>query len=231
MVTHRTYTMEEYVEFAERMNDFGNFERVNGEIVPVHGNDPVDDSLIEYVLRRDFDEKQITTHFDMPTREHDIIIADLIELLILLGKTEFLRVYGQKTSVFIPSTGNAREPDVVIVNKKEEQRNASHQVLNPLVLIEVLSKSTAAKDKSDKLEEYQTIDSLQEYVIVWQNTPKVVVYRKLQANRWEQEILAGLEHTAQLTSLNVSIPLKDIYENIGFAEPENKQNDTPSPTI
>ncbi len=228
MVTHRTYTMEEYVEFAERMNDFGNFERVNGEIVPVHGNDPVDDSLIEYVLRRDFDEKQITTHFDMPTQTHDDIIANLIGLLII---ENHLRIYGQKTSVFIPATGNAREPDVLIVDKKSQQRNASHQVLNPLVLIEVLSKSTAAKDKSDKLEEYQTIESLQEYMIVWQNTPKVVVYRKIGANKWEQEILSGLEHTAQLTSLNISIPLKDIYENIGFAEPEKKQNDTNSPTI
>lgn len=217
MVAHRIYTQEEYVEFAERMNDFGNFEWVNGEIVPVHGNDPVDDGLIEYVLSKNFDEKQITTHFDMPTREHDDIIANLIRLLII---ENHLRIYGQKTSVFIPATGNAREPDVLVVDRKSQQRNVSHQVLNPLVLVEVLSKSTAAKDKSDKLEEYQTIESLQEYVIVWQNTPKVVVYRKIGSNKWEQEILAGLELSAELTSLNVSIPLKDIYENIDFTEKE-----------
>jgi Uma2 family endonuclease len=215
MVTHRIYTMEEYVEFAERMNDFGNFEWVNGEIVSVHGNNPIEESLIDYVLSSDFDEKQITTHFDMPTLEHDDIIANLIRLLIV---EKHLRVYGQKTSVFIPSTGNAREPDVLIVDRKSQQRNASHQVLNPLVLVEVLSKSTAAKDKSDKLEEYQTIESLQEYVIVWQNTPKVVIYRKKAPNKWEQEILTGLEAAVGIVSLNVSIALKDIYENIDFAE-------------
>lgn len=217
MVKHITYTMQEYVEFAERMNDFGNFERVNGEIVPVHGNNPVDDSLVGYVLSKDFDEKQITTHFDMPTREHDVIISDLIELFILLEKAKVFRMYGQKTSVFIPGTGNAREPDIVIVDRKKEQRNEAHQVLNPLVLVEVLSKSTAAKDKSDKLEEYQTIESLQEYIIVWQNTPKVVIYRKIGPNKWEQEILTGLDTSVEVASLNASIALKDIYENINFA--------------
>jgi len=196
------------------MNDFGNFERVNGEIVPVHGNNPVDDSLVGYVLGKDFDEKQIATHFDLPTREHDDITANLISLLIV---EKYLRVYGQKTSVFIPGTGNAREPDVVIVSKKDQQRNALHQVLNPLVLVEVLSKSTAAKDKSDKLDDYQTIESLQEYMIVWQNAPKVVIYRKIRPNKWEQEILTGLDTAVEVASLNASIALKDIYENIGFA--------------
>jgi Uma2 family endonuclease len=213
--------MEDYVAFAERMNDFGNFEWVNGEIIPVHGNEPVDDSLIDYVLSDDFDERQLTTtRFDIPTQKHDIIIADLIELLVLLGKTKVFRAYGQKTAVFIADTGNAREPDVVVVDKTQEQRNRQHQVLNPLLLVEVLSKSTAAKDKSDKLEEYQTLESLQDYVIIWQDTPKAVVYRKISPSKWEQEILIGPEAVLTLQSMAVSVPLKDLYAGVDFSETE-----------
>ena len=105
----------------------------------------------------------------------------------------------------------------MVADKAREQRNQQHQVLNPL---EVLSKSTAAKDKSDKLEEYQTLESLQDYVIIWQDTPKAVVYRKISPNKWEQEILTGPEAILTLQTLAVSVPLKYLYAGVDFSETE-----------
>jgi Uma2 family endonuclease len=68
-------------------------------------------------------------------------------------------IYSQGTDVYVPEADKGYKPDVVLVQKDVEKRE-NHHILNPLATFEVLSKSTQAKDKTEKLDGYQSIESL-----------------------------------------------------------------------
>ncbi|MDW8296753.1 MAG: Uma2 family endonuclease, partial [Raineya sp.] len=109
-----------------------------------------------------------------------------------------------------------REPDLVVVEKKREQRNTFQQVLNPVMLVEVLSKSTEKIDLVDKLEEYQKIPSVQVYMVVWQDKYKVLIYSRKEEFIWEERIYEGLNKTAFVPFFDIEIPLNRIYEDVSF---------------
>jgi Uma2 family endonuclease len=90
-------------------------------------------------------------------------------------------------------------------------------VLHPLVIVEVLSRSTQAKDKLDKLEEYQGLPSLEQYVLVWQDQPLAVVHTRLGEDLWQQQILKGLDKEIGLPGLGARLPLAQVYEGVTFA--------------
>ncbi len=214
MVLTRTHTLEDYALFCERMNDFALFEYVSGQIIPVQSMKAVEESLIDYVLSPDFDEKEITTQFEMPTQKHDRIVTNLYGSFYMLRKQTGLIVYAQATTVVIPQIERGRNPDLILVNEESEKRNKLHQIVNPLAVFEVLSKSTQAKDKSEKLTEYQQIDNLQAYIIISQFETQVTVFQRIAKNKWEQEILNSLEDSFFLKCTETEIHLKDIYEGI-----------------
>jgi Uma2 family endonuclease len=81
------------------------------------------------------------------------------------------------------------------------------------VIFEVLSPSTEASDRREKLVNYQTIASLQEYVLVSQDKIKVEVYRQDLQGDWTMEVL-GSEDTLVLNSINLSLTMADIYVDI-----------------
>jgi Uma2 family endonuclease len=205
MLTQKTITLEEAAEFSERMHGFGHFEFANGQIIPVHSMEPVDESFIEYVLSPDFFNKPSIPFFPVPTQKHDKIVSNLQGNLFIASQEKDFTVYSQTTLVHIPvralvsKTENYREPDVVLLSETEEQRNALHQVLNPMLLIEVLSPSTQARDKYEKVEEYQSLESLRQYIIVWQDRMKVMVYSKIKENHWDQKTFT--QPTEQLAIL------------------------------
>ncbi len=102
-------------------------------------------------------------------------------------------------------------PDVVVTCSSEDRDN--YFVNYPCVIFEVLSPSTEVSDRREKLVNYQTIGSLQEYVLVSPDEIKVEVYRQNLQGNWTQEIL-GIEDKLVLNSVNLSLTMTDIYEDI-----------------
>ncbi len=102
-------------------------------------------------------------------------------------------------------------PDVVVTCSPEDQDK--YLVNYPCVIFEVLSPSTEVSDRREKLVNYQIIGSLQEYVLVSQDEIKVEVYRQDLQRNWTKEIL-GSEDKLVLNSVNFSLTMTDIYEDI-----------------
>lgn len=102
-------------------------------------------------------------------------------------------------------------PDVLITCSPKDRDK--YFVNYPCVIFEVLSPSTEVSDRREKLVNYQTISSLQEYVLVSQNEIKVEVYRQDLQGDWTMEVL-GSEDTLILNSINLSLTMADIYEGI-----------------
>ncbi len=102
-------------------------------------------------------------------------------------------------------------PDVVVSCELQTQ---DQFVLNsPSLIVEVLSPSTEVIDKREKLQNYQTILSLQEYVLVAQDQVHMEIYRRIDEENWTRETL-GREDKLQLDSVNLTLPVMDIYEDV-----------------
>ena len=92
-------------------------------------------------------------------------------------------------------------------------------VLNPIVVVEVLSESTAAYDRGGKFSYYKKIPALMEYVLVEQKEPIVDVFRRNEEGLWVQfERYEGLDSMVELTSIQVTISANMIYHRVIFPE-------------
>jgi Uma2 family endonuclease len=81
---------------------------------------------------------------------------------------------------------------------------------NPRLVVEVLSPSTERTDRREKAANYRQIPSLEEYVLVAQRSPEITIYRR--SEHWAPLILSSLEETAEFRSIELSLPLGQIYE-------------------
>ena len=145
-----------------------------------------------------------------------------ISVNLIAGVSNHLRgqpceVYGSDMRVHVDRTGLYTYPDVVIACG--EQRFADTQsdtLLNPKVLIEILSDSTEKYDRGTKSAHYRQIDSLQEYVLVSQSEPRVEVYQRLPDGNWLLREALAIDQSITLASVGVTLPLPEIYLRVEF---------------
>jgi Uma2 family endonuclease len=104
-----------------------------------------------------------------------------------------------------------RYPDITVVcGQPEFEDKRSDTVLNPTVLIEVLSPSTEASDRGRKFAEYRGIPSLREYLLVSQDLPRVERYAR-QAEGWLLTVAEGLEAKVRLDAIGCALDLAEVY--------------------
>jgi Uma2 family endonuclease len=101
-------------------------------------------------------------------------------------------------------------PDVMVACGA--QNMDSHYVENPKLIVEVLSPSTEKIDRREKALNYRQIASLEEYVLVAQRTCEVTLYRR--SKDWKPIVLTELEAVAEFSSIELSLPVAQIYERV-----------------
>ena len=107
-------------------------------------------------------------------------------------------------------------PDVIVVcGEPRFEDDTFDTLLNPILVIEVLSPSTAAFDRGEKFEHYKQIASLQEYILVSQNNVRVEHYRR-QGSQWIHNTFEHLEDMLPLASIKCTLPLRAIYRRVMF---------------
>lgn len=127
--------------------------------------------------------------------------------------------------VHIPATTLYTYPDVVVVCGKPEFQDHQHDVLlNPHVIIEVLSESTEKYDRGAKFQQYQHLTSLREYILVAQDEARVERYVRQPNNDWLLTNFVGLDAAITVQSVQATIPLRQIYEGV---ELKNSQTTAP----
>lgn len=114
-------------------------------------------------------------------------------------------------------TGLYTYPDVsVICSEMEFDDEQKDTVLNPTLLVEVLSKSSEAYDRGKKFDHYRTIPSLREYVLVSQEEPMIQRFLRNGDDTWTMFVVADLNHMIVLHSLGIELPLAEVYERVEF---------------
>ena len=105
-------------------------------------------------------------------------------------------------------------PDVVVFcGELQFEDNVFDTLLNPILVIEVLSPSTEVYDKGEKFRHYQELASLQEYILVSQDRIRVEQYRLLKT-QWVQTEFRSPEDVLPLASIGCELPLQDIYRRV-----------------
>lgn len=118
-------------------------------------------------------------------------------------------------------------PDIsVICGELQLSKDDPRAITNPLLIVEVLSKSTENYDRGPKFELYQKLESFAEYVVVYQTEPRIIHYTRQEGGVWSYKLLAGEQETLRLHSLEGELPFAAIYRNVAFG-PET--DDTPEP--
>lgn len=119
--------------------------------------------------------------------------------------------------LYVETANSFLYPDAMVTCEEiEKSTSDSNAITNPVIIIEVLSKSTAAYDRSDKFFMYQQLSSLQEYILIEQSKPQIEVYRRASSDLWEINRIQGLDEQLYLKSIDALIALSDIYEDIIF---------------
>ena len=114
-------------------------------------------------------------------------------------------------------------PDVVVFcGEPRFADDRTDTLLNPVLLIEVLSRSTEAYDRGFKAAQYRTIEMLREYALVSQTEPRVEVFRRQSSGDWLLSESVGLGSVCRFESVDCVIPLARVYRKVTFGgEPED----------
>jgi Uma2 family endonuclease len=129
------------------------------------------------------------------------------------------RTYSSDQRVHVEATGLYTYPDILVVcGPSEFAAEDKHAIINPRTIIEVLSPSTAHYDRGAKLRQYQKIPTLQEYVMIYQDEAVCERLTRQADESWTFAFAAGLDTTLTFTSLDVDIPLAEIYAGVTFPE-------------
>lgn len=146
------------------------------------------------------------------TAKHNAITGNVIIALGLRLRGRCL-VFPSDQRVHVEATGLFTYPDVTVVcNAPRFHPNGRDTLLNPRVLVEVLSSSTEAYDRGAKFAHYQSIGSLEEYVLVTQTSKRVEHYRRLETGQWLLSVSEGDDALLVLPGLGCQIPLAELYE-------------------
>jgi Uma2 family endonuclease len=149
------------------------------------------------------------------SRYHALIVTNLVgELRQKLSECP-CNVYSSSLRVRVSSNGLYTYPDVIVTCGEEHLLDESNDtLLNPVLLIEVLSDSTKDYDRGQKFESYRTIPSLREYLTIAQDKVHIEQWQAQGNERWL--LLEHAEEAASivLNSVEVELPISDIYKKL-----------------
>lgn len=146
------------------------------------------------------------------TDRHNVIAANVfLEIGIQLKKTK-CRPFASDMRVNA-KRGNYFYPGIVVTcgERKFEDAKKKDVLINPTVIIEVLSKSTKLKDRNEKFESYILIESLTDYVLIEQDKTKIEHYSRIDEKNWNVRIYTEADETIVFKSIKCKLALADVY--------------------
>jgi Uma2 family endonuclease len=151
------------------------------------------------------------------SESHNLIVINTIRELSIQLKKRPCKVYANDMRVRVSPTGLITYPDVMVVCG-QAQFDDSHldTLLNPTLIVEVLSDSTEAYDRGRKFEHYRKLESLTEYVLITQHRPHVESYRRQPDQRWVLAESDGLDSSLPLDAIDCELVLAEIYDKVEF---------------
>jgi Uma2 family endonuclease len=149
---------------------------------------------------------------------HNIIFSNLLVGVANRLKGKPCQPYGPDLRINIPENTLFTYPDIsVFCGELKQLPEDEDTVINPTVLFEILSPSTKEYDRGGKFKLYRDIPTLKEYILVDSGAVNVEIFRLNDHNHWELEEHKAISESLIIGSLQIQIPLSEIYHRIRFA--------------
>jgi Uma2 family endonuclease len=146
---------------------------------------------------------------------HVDIVTNLVGELRQLLKKRPCHVYSVDLRLRVAAEGMYTYPDVMVACEPIEfADDQADTLLNPSVIIEVLSQSTRSYDHIGTFEHYRTLPSLSEYLLVAQHMPHIEQYVRQPENRWLLTEFKGLDQSFELPSIGCVLALSEVYDKV-----------------
>jgi Uma2 family endonuclease len=190
-IQSRKYTPEEYLEIEAQAEYKSEYH--DGEIVPMAGG----------------------------TTNHNEICLNLAANLKFGLKKQNCRVYIGDVRLWIPRYRVYTYPDVMVIKGNPIYADkGTTTVTNPILIAEVLSKSTQNYDQGEKFNYYRSIPEMEEYILISQKQPRIMQYTKTQEGKWLLSEYEAEDSVIQLVSVDFAIALSEMYTGVDFNEAE-----------
>ncbi|MBO3459142.1 Uma2 family endonuclease [Aetokthonos hydrillicola Thurmond2011] len=187
------YTPEEYLQLEETAEYKSEYR--DGKIVPMTGG----------------------------TTNHNKIAGNFYAYLKLALRRKNYEVYIGDVRLWIPRYRQYTYPDVMVIQGRPVYTGTSTTtVMNPLLIAEVLSKSTQNYDQGNKFLYYRSIPEFQEYILIDQYQYHVMHYVKTPDNKWVLDEIEDESATLSLSTVDFQIQLNDLYEQVNFLESDEE---------
>ncbi|MBL1210607.1 Uma2 family endonuclease [Geminocystis sp. GBBB08] len=183
----KVYSLEEYLALEENAEE--KHEYHDGEIIKMTGG----------------------------TTNHNILALKIASLFLSFLEEENYQIYIGDVRLWIEEYHRYTYPDVMVIEGEQVyEGNGKNTVINPLLIVEVLSNSTKDYDQNDKFDSYRTLPSLREYILIDQYKYYVKQFTKTPENKWLLTDYIGEDATVKLESINLEISLKTLYKKVNF---------------
>jgi len=183
------FTLEEYIEFDKNSEE--RWEYFDGMVVTMSGG----------------------------TLTHNRIAANILTSLRSKALAQGCEVLPADMRIKVPKAPPYRYADVVVVCGEPviESIQGLDALVNPRLIVEILSESTEAYDRGKKFHSYQSIDSFEEYLLVAQDRPYVTHYVRQTDGSWLRSDIEGIESEIELVTIPCRIKLSEIYAFVEFS--------------
>jgi Uma2 family endonuclease len=150
------------------------------------------------------------------SEQHNLIALNIAAALHALLRGRTCRTYPSDMRVKVMRTGLNTYPDFSIVCGQSQFTDTTRRdtLINPTVIIEILSPSTERYDRGMKFQHYRTINSLQEYILVSQDKLQIERFVRQENNEWVFSEAIGIEATLPISSIQGMLALRDVYEQV-----------------
>ena len=149
------------------------------------------------------------------SREHNLITANVLTAINIQIADRPCEVYASDMRVKVEASTDYTYPDVTAVcGEPQFEGSTLDTLVNPVLIVEVLSPSTQDYDRGGKFALYRTIDSLQDYLLIAQDQVRVEHYARQGPFQWLLTEYTNLEDTLALPALGVTLRLSDLYRKV-----------------
>jgi len=181
------YTPEEYLALEETSEDKNEYRQ--GEIIPMVG----------------------------ATTNHNQICLNFCRNFPLNINNQDYYTYMETVRLWLSDYSIYTYPNVMVIKGQPlYQGNSQSNVINPLIIVEVLSNSTQAYDRGDKFKFYRSLPTFQEYILIEQSSYSVERYSKQKDDQWLIDFVTGENAVLQLVSVDWQISFQDLYQRVNF---------------
>ena len=155
----------------------------------------------------------------MATGPHNIAVANITAALVqsFSARNKPYLVFGSQQLVYLPDLNFSLYPDVLVVAEAPLYWDENEVLLiNPLLVVEVLSKSTRGYDRTEKFAAYKTLQSFREYLLVDPYHCRMESRFREEPDLWRESIVTELDKSISLKSVGSELQLADVYRHITF---------------